>query len=162
MNPPILSRSCAQSGSSFGSKTAQRVARYKLSSIYSARRRTGAYFQSELRMSAPCNVRAPQTTGPTPGMRRRQLTPRGLSTPFSGSVSGTLNSDTPAIVALKPAEAFQTPRCVSVRTIMPAIAPDGGYDRQEPARLKRGKKTIALGLDVPRLLTGSCISFATF
>src|SRR5207248_9728848 len=104
-------------------------------------------------MSAPCRVRAPQTTGPTLGMARRQLTPRGLSTPFSRSVSGTLNSDTPAMVALKPAAAFHTPRWVSVRDIMPAIAPDGAYDLHEPARLRRGKKTIALALDVPRFLT---------
>ncbi len=71
------------------------------------------------------NVRAPQTTRPAAGIVRRQLMPSGFSSPFSSSVSGTLSCGTPTSVASRPAGAFQTPRLVSVRAMMPATAPHG-------------------------------------
>ena len=60
MNAPTLSRICAHSGSSFGSKTTHFVPRNRLSSMNSASRRTGTYFHSDgLRVGA-ASVRAPQ------------------------------------------------------------------------------------------------------
>ena len=57
------------------------------------------------------SVRAPQTTWPDAGNVRRQLTPSGLSRPFSASVSvHRASSGTPTSVASRPAGAFQTPR----------------------------------------------------
>ncbi len=125
MNAPTLSRICAHSGSSFGSKTTHCVPRKSDSSRKSAVRRTGRYFHSEASRSAPARVRAPQTTWPAPGEARRQLTPSGLSRPISRSVSGIASAATPPSVASSPAGAFHTPRVASVRAITPAIAPDG-------------------------------------
>ena len=79
MNAPRLSRICAHSGSSFGSNTTHCVPRYSDSSRKSAVRRTGTYFHSEARLSAPASVRAPQTTVPAVGNVRSALTPSGLS-----------------------------------------------------------------------------------
>ena len=87
MNAPTFSRICAHSGSSFGSNTTHWVLRYRLSSRNSASRRTGTYFHSSASTSSPRRVRAPQTTVPMPRKVRRQLMPRGLSRPFSASVS---------------------------------------------------------------------------
>ena len=64
MKAPTLRRIWAQSGSSFGSKTTHCVPRYRLSSMNSARRRTGTYFHSLASWSAPSSVRAPQATVP--------------------------------------------------------------------------------------------------
>ena len=60
MNVPQFSRSCAHSGSSFGSNTAHCVPRNRLSSMNRAVRRTGRYFHSDARRSAPSQrARAP-------------------------------------------------------------------------------------------------------
>ena len=50
-------------------------------------RRTGMYFHSEAWASAPASVRAPQATLPKTSKLRSALSPSGLITPFSGSVS---------------------------------------------------------------------------
>ncbi len=87
MKAPTMRRICAQSDSSFGSKTTHLVPRNKLSSMNSANLHTGMYFQSDACSSAPARVRAPHTTGPAvSGKDRRQLTPCGVSSPFSRSV----------------------------------------------------------------------------
>ena len=91
------------------------------------------YFHSDASASAPSSVRAPQTTLPITGNVRRQLTPRGLSWPFSPSVSVTASPAAPAIVASSPAGAFQTPRSASVRAMIPATAPHGGNRSSAPS-----------------------------
>ena len=73
-------------------------------------RRTGTYFHSLACWSAPSRVRAPQTTVPKIGKVRRQLTPSGLSPPFSRSVSRDGEAARRAGSASVPAGAFQTPR----------------------------------------------------
>src|SRR6184192_2043278 len=155
MNAPMLSRICAQSGSSLGSKTTHCVPRQRLSSRKSAVRRTGMYFHSEASRSSPCNVRAPQMIRPLAGMERKQLMPNGFSSPFSASFRFTLSSGTPTKVASKPAGAFQTPRCASVRAKTPATAPHGAKSSfwLSCAGLgwrNRGKKSAAFLLVVPR------------
>ena len=62
--------------------------------MYRAMRRTGMYFHSEASRSLPCKVREPHITRPAAGMALRQLIPSGFSSPFSGSVKGTLNCGT--------------------------------------------------------------------
>ncbi len=64
MKAPTLSRICAHSGSSLGSKTTHFSPRYRLSSMNSAVRRTGTYLYSSAAASAPRSVRAPHTTLP--------------------------------------------------------------------------------------------------
>ena len=64
----------------------------------------------------------------------------------------------PVSVASKPAGAFQTPRCESVREKIPATAPQGTNDSiwlpcRGSVSFKRGKKTAAFLLFVPRALT---------
>ena len=112
----------------------------------SAVRRTGIYFHSDASRSAPAGARAPNDAAVT-GNARRQLMPSGFSSPFSVSVSGTLNSGTPTRVASSPAGAFQTPRCASVRAKIPATAPHGRIlDLIFAQRIRlcsRGKKIAA-------------------
>ena len=154
-NVPTLRRICAQSGSSFGSKTTHCVPRNSDSSMYSAVRRTGMYFHSLASESAPFSVRAPQMTRPAPANARRLLIPKGLSCPISPSVSGTESSGTPLSVASSPAGAFHTPRVASVRASTPATAPEAAnvsiwLSRSGLVCLSRGKYTAALALSVPR------------
>ncbi len=116
------------------------------------------YFHSDARRSSPLSVREPQTTRPAAGIARRQLIPSGFSSPFSASVRGTLSSGTPIRVASKPAGAFHTPRCVSVRAKIPATAPQGTnssiwLSRNGLGCLSRGKKRAAFLLFVPMLPT---------
>ena len=82
MNAPTFSRMLAHSGSSLGSNTTHCVPRRRLSSMYSAVRRTGMYFHWMPARRRPQGPRAPDT-GPMTGKLRRQLTPSGLSSPFS-------------------------------------------------------------------------------
>src|ERR1700753_1490323 len=73
-------------------------------------------------------VRAPNTTVPTLGKSRRQLTPIGLSTPCRRSVMRP-RVTTPVVlvvVAWNPAGAFQTPRARSFAAKMPATVAAGG------------------------------------
>jgi hypothetical protein len=57
------------------------------------------------------------------GKVRNTLIPNGFSSPVSWSVNGTVNVRTPASMASVPAGAFQTPRSLSVRAVIPATAP---------------------------------------
>ena len=100
-----------------------------------ASRRIGRYFHWSASRSAPRRVRAPHTTGPMTAKLRRQLTPRGLSSPLSLSlrVSGLPEPSrpvarpvTPFRDASVPAGAFHTPRETSVRAAIPATVPHGG------------------------------------
>ncbi len=64
MKAPMLSRICAHSGESFGSNTTHCVPRNRLSSMYSASRRTGRYFHSDAsRIGAGQRACAPQAGG---------------------------------------------------------------------------------------------------
>ena len=119
-----------------------------------ASRRIGMYFHSDASASCPWRVRVPHTTGPTTGLVIRQLMPSGLSCPFSASVSGTLRSAAPEIVAAKPAGAFHTPRSVSVRAMTPATAPLAAntasrFSRSGSRSTSRGKNNAAFLLIVP-------------
>ena len=67
------------------------------------------YFHSEASRSFPSSVRAPQTTRPAAGIARRQLTPNGLSWPFSASVSGTLRAGTPTEARFEAGGRFPDP-----------------------------------------------------
>ena len=114
----------------------------------------GMYFHSEAKRSSPSRVRDPHTTGPAAGATRRQLTPSGLSSPISGSVSVTESPETPARVAASPAGAFHTPRWASVRAKTPATAPQGTnssiwLSRSGFGCMRRGKNTAAFLLRVP-------------
>ena len=103
MKDPTFILICAQRGSSLGSKTTHWVPLNRDSSINRARRRTGTYLYSSASISAPRRVRAPQITLPILGKLRRQLTPKGFSSPFSASVSLPESSGTPRRVASMPA-----------------------------------------------------------
>src|SRR3954447_5591275 len=124
MNAPTLSRIWDHRGSSFGSKTTHLSPALRLCSRYSAVRRTGTYFHSLDRVSAPNRVRAPHPTLPITGRVRTALMPSGLSEPLSPSVTGTARA-TPLTTASMPAGAFHTPRVASVRAITPATTPLG-------------------------------------
>ena len=76
-------------------------------------------------VGAAQRARAPDDRAVRPGRLRRQLTPSGLSAPFSASVSGTLSAEHADKVASSPAGAFHTPRLASVRAMTPATAPHG-------------------------------------
>ncbi len=104
-------------------------------------------------------MRAPHTTRPNCGNDRRQLTPSGLSWPFSLSVSATVRPATPVRVASSPAGAFQTPRCASVRANTPATAPHGAnvasrFSRSGSAARMRGKYSAALVRFVAGVIDG--------
>ena len=135
MKAPMFKRICAHSGSSLGSNTTHLVPRNRLSSMNRARRRMGTYLYSSANALAPRRVRAPQTTLPSTGKVRRQLTPIGFSSPFSSSVSLTFSPWMPLIAASSPAGAFHTPRLLSVRAMMPATAPQGTKGSVRPSRL---------------------------
>jgi len=82
--------------------------------MYRAIRRTGTYFHSLARWSAPNSVRAPQATLPMTGKVRSALMASGLRTALSSSLR--LRAGTPpAMVASMPAGAFQVPLVASVR-----------------------------------------------
>ncbi len=77
----------AHNVASLGSKTTHCVPREMLSSIKRASRRTGMYFHSEAKWSAPISVRAPHTTLPCFGITRRQLTANAPSAFISEWIS---------------------------------------------------------------------------
>src|SRR4051794_17329910 len=85
-------------------------------------RRTGTYFHSGEELT----VRAPNATTPAVGKLRKALTPIGLRTPWSTSLSSAVSPETPFRVASTPAGAFHTPRAASIRAYRPATYPDGG------------------------------------
>src|SRR5579863_1545612 len=164
MNAPTFSRMLAHSGSALGSNTTHCVPRRRLSSMYSAVRRTGMYFHWLSAASEPSKVRAPHTTEPVTGKVRRQLSPSGLSSPFWSSVIRTAGYIPPGSEALVPAGAFQTPRELSVVAQAPATAPHEEYVPESPVSgsvaVTRGKYIAALAAGWPVTGGGAMPFFA--
>src|SRR3954453_24159044 len=78
MNAPALTLISAHRASSLGSNTTHGRAALRLRSRNRAVRRTGTYFHSLARASAPARVRVPKLTVPMLGKARSQLIPRWL------------------------------------------------------------------------------------
>ena len=128
MNAPTLSRICAHSGSSLGSNTTHCVP--AVEALLEEQR--GAPHRDVLPLARqPVGARAgcarPRPRGPAPGTARRQLTPSGLSWPFSPSVSGTVSAGTPSSGRLEPGR----------RLPDAALARRCGPSRRRPRRPRR-------------------------